>query len=92
MSRWGLLLAAALSCLAMPAIAQDVAPEAAVKPAAVATAAPVADSNVGPFYASRPSTLIWLRDATSRAAAMKLSRFSEARSDRRPCRRPGACF
>ncbi len=72
MSRWGLLLAPALSCLAMPAIAQDVAPEAAVKPAAVATAAPVADSNVGPFYASRPSTLMWLRDATSRAAAMRL--------------------
>ena len=72
MPRWGLLMAPALFCLAMPAAAQDVAPVAVPEPAVVPTAAPVADSNVGPFYEARPSTLIWLRDAASRAAANRL--------------------
>ncbi len=71
--RWGLLLASA-TLLAAPAFAQeaDVAPVAVAKPAALAPA-PAPDSNVAPFYGAHPGTLVWLRDADSRAAAAKLA-------------------
>ena len=74
MSRWSVLVATALLALAAPAIAQDadVAPVAAAKPAAAQAPAAPADSNVAPFYAAHPATLIWLRDADTRAAAAKL--------------------
>ena len=69
--RWGVFLAAI--ALAAPVQAQDadVAPAAVAKPVA-ATPAPVADHDVAPFYAARPGTLVWLKDADSRAAAAKL--------------------
>ncbi|HEY8592955.1 MAG TPA: L,D-transpeptidase family protein [Sphingomicrobium sp.] len=70
MLRWSLVVAAALSASAH---AQDVAPLAVpAQPAARIVATPP-DSNVARFYAARPATLIWLRDATSRAAASRLA-------------------
>ena len=63
--------------VAAPAWAQeDVAPAKppAVVPA-VAMPAAVADSNVAPFYAAHPGTLLWLKDADSRAAAAKLEQI-----------------
>jgi murein L,D-transpeptidase YcbB/YkuD len=67
-------MATAALGFAGPAVAQeaDVAPAAVAKPAVAQAPAPVADSNVAPFYAAHPSTLIWLRDADSKAAAAKL--------------------
>jgi len=68
---WMLTFAAA-SALGAPATAQDdVAPAAMMKPVTAVRVA-VADSNVQPFYAAHPATLIWLRDADTRAAAEKL--------------------
>jgi murein L,D-transpeptidase YcbB/YkuD len=74
MLRLSLLLTAAATGLATPALAQDadVAPVAVQKPSAELTPAPVADSDVAPFYASHPGTLVWLRDTDSRLAAAKL--------------------
>jgi murein L,D-transpeptidase YcbB/YkuD len=73
MSRWSLLLTAALLGLGKPALAQDadVAPTTAVKPVIAMIAAP-ADSNVAPFYAAHPSLLVWLRDSATRAGATRL--------------------
>ena len=73
----GLLLVASfagISLLPTPAVAQDadVAPAQVKAPAAAVAPAPVADSNVEPFYAAHPGTQLWLRDADSRAAAAKL--------------------
>jgi murein L,D-transpeptidase YcbB/YkuD len=73
MKRSTLLLAAAIGWCA-PLYAQDVD----VAPALPATSltheapAPAADSSVAPFYAGHPGTLLWLRDADSKAAAAKL--------------------
>ena len=74
MVRLGMLATAAAFGLAAPALAQDadVAPVAVIKPAPVTAPAPVVDSDVAPFYAAHPGTLVWLRDADSRAAAAKL--------------------
>ncbi|MGE5564423.1 MAG: L,D-transpeptidase family protein [Bacillota bacterium] len=68
--RWALWVAAA--AFAAPLQAQDVAPVAAAAPHAQAVPAPAADSNVAPFYAAHPATLVWLKDADSRAAAARL--------------------
>jgi murein L,D-transpeptidase YcbB/YkuD len=59
---------------AAPALAQeaDVAPAPASAPVVAATPAPVASSDVAPFYAAHPATLVWLKDADTRAAAAKL--------------------
>jgi murein L,D-transpeptidase YcbB/YkuD len=74
MRRVGLLIGAAAIAWGGPLQAQDdVAPTPVVHPAVAAAAAPVADSNVAPFYAARPGTLVWLRDPDSRAAAAKLA-------------------
>lgn len=71
MRRWGMFLAAV--AIAAPVQAQDdVAPAAVATPAIAAAPAVVADSNVAPFYAAHPGTLVWLRDSDSRAAAAKL--------------------
>jgi L,D-transpeptidase YcbB len=74
MRAWALWISAAAIGAAAPAEAQDadVAPAPVAAPVIAATAAPVADSDVGPFYASHPTTLVWLRDADTRAAAAKL--------------------
>ena len=74
MVRLSLLATAAAFSLAAPALAQDadVAPVAVAKPAPALTPAPVVDSDVGPFYAAHPGTLVWLRDVDSRMAAAKL--------------------
>lgn len=50
----------------------DIAPVAVAKPLSLPAAVPVASSDVAPFYAARPGTLLWLRDAAGRAAASKL--------------------
>jgi hypothetical protein len=73
MRQWTYLLAAAAIGVAAPALAQDsdVAPLAAPKPSPTAPLV-VADSDVSPFYAAHPGTLVWLRDADSRAAATEL--------------------
>jgi L,D-transpeptidase YcbB len=73
MKRSRLLLAAALGWAA-PLYAQDtdVAPTLPAAPVAQEAAAAPADSNIAPFYAAHPSTLVWLRDADSKAAAAKL--------------------
>ena len=69
--RWALFLAAVV--FAAPVQAQDdVAPVAMAKPAVAVQPAAVADSNLAPFYAAHPDTLVWLRDADSKAAAAKL--------------------
>ncbi|HEY6048571.1 MAG TPA: hypothetical protein VIV07_05950 [Sphingomicrobium sp.] len=76
MRRWDVMLAGAAMAIAAPLHAQeaDVAPAKPAAPsAATATAAPVADSSVAPYYAAHPGTLLWLRDADSRAAATKLA-------------------
>ena len=71
--RWGVLLAAAAFAGPVQAQEADVAPAKIVAPVqAIAPAAP-ADSNVAPFYAAHPGTVVWLRDASSRAAATKLA-------------------
>ena len=71
--RWGVLLAAAAFAGPVQAQDADVAPAKIVAP--VQTVAPLApaDSDVAPFYAALPGTLVWLRDASSRAAATKLA-------------------
>lgn len=73
MQRLTFLLAAAAIGIAAPAFAQDadVAPVGAPKPPPTAPVV-IADSDVSPFYAAHPGTLVWLRDADSRAAATKL--------------------
>ena len=62
--------------LAGPLQAQDadVAPVAPVAPitAPAVPTAPVSACDVQPFYAARPATLVWLRDADTRAAASRL--------------------
>ena len=67
-------LAASAMAIAAPLHAQDADVAPVVKPAAVtlAPAAPVADSNVEPYYAAHPGSLVWLRDADTRAAAARL--------------------
>jgi hypothetical protein len=76
--RWGVLLAAAAFAGPVQAQDADVAPAKIVAPVqAVATVAP-ADSDVAPFYAAHPGTLVWLRDANSRAAATKLAALLKA--------------
>lgn len=69
------LLFVAVVGAAAPAFAQDsdVAPMDALKHPVAAAPSIVADSNVTPFYAARPGTLVWFRDAGSRAAAAKLA-------------------
>jgi L,D-transpeptidase YcbB len=64
---------AAFACAA-PLQAQDadVAPATIAAPGSLIAQAPVADSNVVPFYAAHPGTLVWLRDADTRAAAVRL--------------------
>lgn len=72
--RLSLLATAAAVFLAVPAFAQDadVAPVPLSKPAPAPAPAPLVDSDVAPFYAAHPGTLVWLRDADSKAAAAKL--------------------
>ena len=69
MRRWGLLLAALALAAPAPAQEADVAPTLVAKPAPAVPALPPPDSNVAPFYARHPGTLVWLRDADSRAGA-----------------------
>jgi murein L,D-transpeptidase YcbB/YkuD len=63
-----------LMALAGPVQAQeaDVAPAAVAAPVVATPPAPIAASDVQPFYAAHPGTLVWLRDADSRAAASRL--------------------
>jgi murein L,D-transpeptidase YcbB/YkuD len=71
--RWGVLLAAAAFAGPVQAQEADFAPAKIVAPVqAIAPAAP-SDSNVAPFYAAHPGTLVWLKDASGRAAATKLA-------------------
>jgi L,D-transpeptidase YcbB len=75
MRAWALWVSAAAMGAAAPALAQDadVAPAAPVStPAAAPAAAPAVSSDVAPFYAAHPATLVWLKDADTRAAAAKL--------------------
>ena len=69
MRAWLLVIMLLLSA---PALAQDVAPVRPAVSSFAAAAALPADSNVAPFYAGRPGTMVWLRDAPSRAAAARL--------------------
>jgi L,D-transpeptidase YcbB len=66
------LITAAMA-LTAPATAQDVAPAPVAKPAMAEAPAPAPDSDVAPFYAVHPDTLVWLKDADSRAAATRLT-------------------
>jgi murein L,D-transpeptidase YcbB/YkuD len=74
MRAWVLWVSAAAIGAAAPALAQDadVAPAPVVVPAVTAAPAPVVSSDVAPFYAAHPATLVWLKDAVTRAAAAKL--------------------
>jgi murein L,D-transpeptidase YcbB/YkuD len=74
MRAWALWVSAAAMGAAMPALAQeaDVAPAPASTPVTALAPAPAASSDVAPFYATHPATLIWLKDADTRAAAAKL--------------------
>jgi murein L,D-transpeptidase YcbB/YkuD len=74
MRRWSLLLGVAGIAAAAPALAQetDVAPVPPAAPAVALMTAAAPDSSVAPYYSAHPGALIWLRDATSRAAAAKL--------------------
>lgn len=71
--RFALAFSTVAAFAVAPAAGQDVAPTA-IRVAAPTVAAPLppADFNVDPFYASRPGTLIWLRNEDSRAVAAKL--------------------
>jgi L,D-transpeptidase YcbB len=69
--RWAMLLAAGVFAAPLQAQDADVAPASVAAPA-IAPQPAVADSNVAPFYAAHPATLIWLRDADSRAAGSRL--------------------
>ena len=67
------LLAVTALGTAVGAQAQDVAPVPVKTPSgAAALPIPIVDSNVAPFYAARPETLIWLNSVDSRAATAKL--------------------
>ncbi|MEO6226021.1 MAG: L,D-transpeptidase family protein [Sphingomicrobium sp.] len=71
--RFQLAVMALAAASAAPALAQDFAPARPLAtPAPMAPLAGRPDSNVEPFYAARPGTLIWLGDAGRRAAAAKL--------------------
>jgi L,D-transpeptidase YcbB len=74
MRAWVLWLAATAIGAAAPGQAQDadVAPTPIGKPVVAEAPAPPPDSNVAPFYAAHPGTLVWLRDGNTRAAAAKL--------------------
>lgn len=72
MRAWALWVSAAAMGAAAPALAQDVAPAPVAAPAVAAAPAPVVSSDVAPFYAAHPATLVWLKDADTRAAAAKL--------------------
>ena len=73
MRRLSLLIGAAAIAAGAPVAAQDdVAPTPVAHAPSVAAPAPVADSNVAPFYAARAGAPVWLADADSRAAAAKL--------------------
>jgi murein L,D-transpeptidase YcbB/YkuD len=74
MRAWALWVSAAAMGAAAPALAQDadVAPAPVVAPAGAAAPAPVVSSDVARFYAAHPTTLVWLKDADTRAAAAKL--------------------
>ena len=58
--------------LAGPAFAQDVAPVAVEQPVTAVAPAPIANSDVGPFYAAHPGVLVWLKDGQGRSAASRL--------------------
>lgn len=70
--RWVMFVTAVVLAAPLPAQETDVAPVRVAAPAEATAPVPVADSNVAPFYAAHPGTLVWLRDADSRAAAAKL--------------------
>jgi len=74
MRAWLLFIASISIGASAPALAQDadVAPTPVAKPHLAEAPAPPPDSNVAPFYASHPGTLVWLRDANTRAVAAKL--------------------
>lgn len=61
--------------MAAPVGAQslDLAPVPAPTTSSATPPAPAPDSSVDAFYASHPGTLLWLRDADSRAAATRLA-------------------
>jgi murein L,D-transpeptidase YcbB/YkuD len=71
MRAW-LLVALVLIGAGSPALAQDADVAPIAKPHVAEAPAPPPDSNVAPFYASHPGTLVWLRDANTRAVAAKL--------------------
>jgi murein L,D-transpeptidase YcbB/YkuD len=73
MRRWRLLLAIA-GVLATPLQAQemDVAPIPLRSAPRTFVFAETPDTNVEPFYAAHPGTLVWLRNADTRAAAAEL--------------------
>jgi murein L,D-transpeptidase YcbB/YkuD len=71
MRAW-LLVGSLLIGAASPALAQDADVAPIAKPHLAETPAPPPDSNVAPFYTSHPGTLVWLRDANTRAVAAKL--------------------
>jgi L,D-transpeptidase YcbB len=74
MLRWNVVLVSAAIGWIAPLNAQetDVGPApAASLQATIAAPAPV-DSNIEPFYAGHPGTLVWLGDPNRRAAAAKL--------------------
>ena len=71
MRAW-LLVALVLIGVGSPALAQDADVAPIAKPHLAEAPVPPPDSNVAPFYASHPGTLVWLRDANTRAVATKL--------------------
>jgi murein L,D-transpeptidase YcbB/YkuD len=70
--RWAVFLAAGVFAAPLQAQDADVAPAPATALPTAAAPAPLTDSNVAPFYTAHPATLVWLRDADSRAAASRL--------------------
>ena len=74
MRAWALWVSAAAMGAAAPALAQDadIAPAPVVAPAVTAAPAQLVSSDVAPFYAAHPTTLVWLKDTDTRAAAANL--------------------
>jgi L,D-transpeptidase YcbB len=75
MLRWNVLWAATALVCAVPAWAQeaDVAPAAAAHLESAEPLTVAADSDVDPFYASHPATLVWLGNPDGKAAASRLA-------------------
>jgi murein L,D-transpeptidase YcbB/YkuD len=79
LSPWAAAASIGLAAAAPASAQDDVAPlRPSTNLSIVLTPLAAPDSNVAPFYAVHPGTLVWLKDADSRTAAAKLVQILKA--------------